>query len=147
MASRPGIFSFDSWVSEETLAAGQHLAFGICEVISVGAFDELPYVFEINGGQKLSFSLTASHEVDLVLCDENAYDGWVDAGLQTEHPADAILTLRHACQHSLEFRPERGHDAYCDHHQPRGSSCAVRRGGERSGFARPAVLNLVNRHR
>ena len=106
MASRPDIFSFDSWVSEETSAAGRHLAFGICEVISVAAFDELPYVFEINGGQKLSFSLTASHEVDLVLCDESAYDNWVDGGLHTEHPADAILTLRHACQHSLEFRPE-----------------------------------------
>ena len=28
------------------------------------------------------------------------------AEAQTEHPDDAILTLRHACQHSLEFRPE-----------------------------------------
>ena len=106
MSSIPDIFSFNSWVFEESLAAGQHLAFGICEVIGVGPCDELPYVFEISGGQKLSFSLTASHEVDLVLCDESAYDDWVDDGLQTEHPANAILTLCHACQHSLEFRPE-----------------------------------------
>jgi hypothetical protein len=106
MASRPDIFSFDSWVSAESFAAEQHVAFGICEVISIGACDELPYVFEISGGQKLSFSLTASHEVDLVLCDEPAYDKWVDGGLQTEHPTNAILMLRHACQHSLEFRPE-----------------------------------------
>jgi hypothetical protein len=44
--------------------------------------------------------------VDLVLCDESAYDEWVDGGLRTEHPARCILTLRHACQHSLEFRPD-----------------------------------------
>jgi hypothetical protein len=106
MASRPDIFLFDSRPYAECFAAGQHLAFGICEVISVGPCDELPYVFEISGGHKLSFSLTASHEVDLVLCDESAYDDWVDGGLQTEHPASAILTLRHACQHSLEFRPD-----------------------------------------
>ena len=106
MASKSDVFSFNSWVSPEAIPSGQHLAFGICEVISVGACDELPYVFEISGGQKLSFSLTASHEVDLVLCDESAYDDWVDAGLQTQHPKEALLTLRHACQHSLEFRPE-----------------------------------------
>lgn len=106
MASKSDICSFDLWVDAESARSGENFAFGICEVISVGASDELPYVFEISGGQKLSFSLTASHEIDLVLCDESAYDGWVDGGLQTEHPANAILTLRHACHHSLEFRPE-----------------------------------------
>jgi hypothetical protein len=97
---------FDSWLSPEPFPPVEHLAFGICEVISVGACDELPYVFEVSGGQRLSFSLSASHEVDLVLCDERAYDEWVDAGLQTEHPLDPILMLRHACYHSLEFKPE-----------------------------------------
>ncbi len=106
MASKPEISSFGSWDSAELFVTEQQVAFGICEVISVGACDELPYVFEIVGGQRLSFSLTASHEVDLVLCDESAYDKWVDGGLQTQHPDDALLTLRHACQHSLEFRPE-----------------------------------------
>lgn len=84
----------------------EHQAFGICEVISVGACDELPYVFEISGGQRLSFSLSASHEVDLVLCDERAYDEWVDSGLTNEHPLEAILMLRHDCHHSLEYRTE-----------------------------------------
>ena len=95
MASKPEISSFDSWDSAE------QVAFGICEVISVGECDELPYIFEIVGGQKLSFSLTASHEVDLVLCDEGAYDEWVDAGLPTQHPEEALLTLRHACPSAL----------------------------------------------
>ena len=104
-------FNADQLFSDPRLELEQPLfddavAPGICEVVSVGPCDELPYVFEINGGQKLSFSLTASDEVDLVLCDEGAYDEWVDGGLQTEHPAHCILALRHACQHAIEFRPE-----------------------------------------
>jgi hypothetical protein len=104
-------FNLDRYLSDSGLElepplSDEALSPGICEVISVGACDELPYVFEISGGQKLSFSLTASHEVDLVLCDENAYDEWVDGGLQTEHPEHYILMLRHASQHSVEFRPD-----------------------------------------
>ena len=96
----------DPWLELEQPLFDDAVAPGICEVVSVGPCDELPYVFEISGGQKLSFSLTASHEVDVVLCDEDAYDEWVDGGLQTEHPAHCIVLLRHACQHSLEFRPD-----------------------------------------
>ena len=80
------------------------LALGICEVVSVEAYDELPYVFELEAGERLSFSLTSSHEVDLVLCDECAYDEWVDSGLRSQHPPSAMLTLRHAANHSLMFR-------------------------------------------
>ena len=79
---------------------------GICEVVSVGATDELPYVFELGGGHRLSFSVSSSHEINLVLCDESAYDEWVDRGLQWEHPLHTILTLRHSCQHSLEFKTD-----------------------------------------
>lgn len=97
----------DPWLEVEQPLFDDVATPGICEVVSVGPCDELPYVFEVSGGQKLSFSLTASHEVDLVLCDEEAYDEWVDGGLETEHPTQCILMLRHACQHSLEFRPDR----------------------------------------
>jgi hypothetical protein len=79
---------------------------GICEVISVGGCDELPYVFELARNQRLSFSVTASHEVDVVLCAEGAYEDWVDAGLPDDHPLEAILILRHGCIHSLDFRTE-----------------------------------------
>jgi hypothetical protein len=106
MANKPELFDYDPSLFPEPGPVADNLALGICEVISVGACDELPYVFELSGGQRLSFSLTASHEVDLILCDEHAYDGWVDDGLTTEHPLQAILTLRHACYHSLEFKPE-----------------------------------------
>ena len=80
--------------------------FGICEVITVAPSDELPYVFEINRGQTLYFSLSSSHTVDLVLCEEGAYDDWVDAGFETDCPLEALLVLRHGISHSLEFKPD-----------------------------------------
>ena len=79
---------------------------GICEVITVPPSDELPYVFEISRGQTLRFSLSSSHEVDLVLCEESAYDEWVDAGFETDCPLEALLVLRHGTSHSLEFKPD-----------------------------------------
>lgn len=99
-------FFSDSNLELELVQSELALSSGICEVISVDSCDELPYVFEVSTNQKLSFSLSASHEVDLVLCSENAYDEWVDEGLQSEHPSDCILVLRHGCQHSMEFRPD-----------------------------------------
>ena len=80
--------------------------FGICEVITVPPSDELPYVFEINRGQTLYFSLSSSHPVDLVLCEESAYDDWVDAGFETDCPLEALLVLRHEISRSLEFKPD-----------------------------------------
>lgn len=100
--SNPPLFSDVSLAPDSELMPGT-IPIGICEVISVEASDELPYVFEIGAGQRLSFSVSSSHEIDLVLCDELAYDDWVDGGLESEHPARTILALRHACQHSLEF--------------------------------------------
>lgn len=85
----------------------EKIGFGICEVVTVPATDELPYVFEVTGGQKLVFSVSSSDEVDLVLCEEDAYDDWIDAGLETERPLEALLVLRHGTKHSLEFMAER----------------------------------------
>jgi hypothetical protein len=42
-----------------------------------------------------------------VLCEEDAYDDWIDAGLETERPLEALLVLRQGTKHSLEFMTER----------------------------------------
>jgi hypothetical protein len=77
---------------------------GIWEVVTVPSADELPYVFELTAGQRLSVSLSASANIDLVLCDEAAYDCWLDSGLETEHPPNPLLALRPAEHHSLEYK-------------------------------------------
>ncbi len=106
MSSKLNLLSLESRTVSGAAATEPELAFNICEVVSVDGCDELPYVFEISETQTLSFSLTASHEVDLVLCDESGYDDWVDGGFQSTHPQNALLALHHSSQHSLEFRPE-----------------------------------------
>ena len=106
MAFKSDLSFSDNWLYPDSCPPVQGLPPGICEVIGVEASDELPYVFEISAGERLSFCLSATHEVDLVLCDEPAYDEWVDGGFQSEHPANPILMLRHGCQHSLEFRTD-----------------------------------------
>ena len=91
------------WLNSGPTVADEKIGFGICEVVTVPANDELPYVFEVTGGQKLVFSISSSDEVDLVLCEEDAYDDWIDAGFETEQPLEALLVLRHGTKHSLEF--------------------------------------------
>jgi hypothetical protein len=88
------------------LGVADESGLGICEVITVPPTDELPYVFEISRGQTLFFSISSSHEVDLVLCEEGAYDDWVDAGFETDRPLEALLVLRYGTNHSLEFKPD-----------------------------------------
>lgn len=80
---------------------------GICEVVSVAAEDELPYVFELDADQRLSFSVTSTAEIDVVMCEEAAYDEWIDNGFKSEHPPDSILALRSSFDHSMEFAPKR----------------------------------------
>jgi hypothetical protein len=95
----------EPWLTSSSGASDGN-EFGICEVISVPAADELPYLFEISLGQTLLFSLSSSHEVDLVLCEERAYEDWVDSGFETDRPLEALLVLRHGTSHSLEFKPD-----------------------------------------
>ena len=94
------------WLNSGRTATDEKIDFGICEVITVPARDELPYVFEISLGQTLFFSISSSHEIDLVLCDESAYDDWVDAGFETDRPLETLLVLRDGTSHSLQFRPD-----------------------------------------
>ena len=107
MAFKSDVSFSNFWTYLEPCPPVEGFPVGICEVVNVEPTDELPYVFEITAGQSLAFSMTASQEIDLVLCDEDAYDEWIDSGLQSEHPPEPILTLRHGCQHSLQFKSER----------------------------------------
>src|SRR5262245_52136489 len=105
----PSFFLFNSPDS----AAWDHPASatppGVCEVVSVPASDELPYFFEMKAGQRLVMSLSASAEIDVVLCKESAYDDWIDSGMRSEHPSNAILMSRLSQRHSFEYRaPQNG---------------------------------------
>ena len=49
--------------------------------MTVPPSDDLPYVFELEQGQRLALSFRASEVVDVVICPEGAYDAWVDDGM------------------------------------------------------------------
>jgi len=63
----------------------------ICETLTLQPGDELPYLFELQEGQRLEFEVASTEPIDLVVCDEVAYLGWVDSGFDPEHPV-AIYT-------------------------------------------------------
>jgi hypothetical protein len=86
-------------VTTETPAATE----GICELVTVPACDELPYVFELKRGERLAFSLAATANISVVLCDEPAYDEWLDSGLRSEVPADCYVVSRETKRHALSF--------------------------------------------
>lgn len=77
---------------------------GIIEVLSIPPFEELPWLFEMQRGRRLSISLMANQEVDIVVCDESDYDAWVDAGMETDRPAFGFLESNGATRHRLQFR-------------------------------------------
>lgn len=83
---------------------------GICEVITVPAMDELPYAFEIQAGETLNANITSEHPFDLMLCDNDAYDAWIDGGMSTPLPYPCHLIQTDRSTHTVSFKPaERGH--------------------------------------
>lgn len=76
----------------------------ILEVLTIPAFEEMPWLFEMVRGQKLSVSAIASHEIDVVVCAEHDYDEWVESGMETDRPEYGFLESRRSNQHVLHFR-------------------------------------------
>lgn len=83
---------------------------GICEVITVPAMDELPYAFELQAGETLSANITSEHPFDLMLCDDDVYDVWMDDGMPTPLPHPSHVYQTGQSTHTISFRPvRRGH--------------------------------------
>jgi hypothetical protein len=76
----------------------------ILEVLTIPAFDEMPWLFDMERGQKLSVSVIASHEIDVVVCAEHDYDEWVESGMETDRPEYGFLESSRSIQHVLHFR-------------------------------------------
>lgn len=95
--------------SKSAKAPAPQLAEGIVEVLTIGAFDELPWLFEMEKGGKLSISLMANQAVDIVVCSEADYDEWIDSGAESDRPAFGFLESNRSACHALQFRsPESG---------------------------------------
>jgi hypothetical protein len=87
-----------------TRSSALAIAGGIVEIVTIPAFEELPWLFEMRRGDRLSISLMASQAVDVVICAESDYDAWMDAGMETDRPEFGFLESSGAIQHGLQIR-------------------------------------------
>lgn len=77
---------------------------GILEIVTIAAFEELPWLFEMARGDRLAISLMASQSVDVVVCAEADYDAWVEGGMVTDRPVFGFLESNGASRHCLQIR-------------------------------------------
>jgi hypothetical protein len=75
----------------------------ICEAITLPAYDELPYVFDLEQGELLEFTLRSDVPVDLLLCDAADYDKWVDSGYDPETALQVHLEAEDVLAYTLRF--------------------------------------------
>jgi hypothetical protein len=75
----------------------------ICEAITVAAYDELPYMFELGLGELLEFTLRSDVPVDVLLCDSSDYHRWVDSGYDPEIAFLVHLEAEDILAYTLRF--------------------------------------------
>ena len=75
----------------------------ICEAITVAAYDELPYMFELERGELLEFTLRSDVPVDVLLCDSSDYDRWLDSGYDAEIAFSVHLEAEDVLAYTLRF--------------------------------------------
>ena len=75
----------------------------ICEAITLPAYDELPYIFDLEQGERLEFTLRSDIPVDVLLCDASDYDQWVDSGYDPEVALLVHLEAEDVLAHTLRF--------------------------------------------
>ncbi len=75
----------------------------ICEAITLAPYDELPYIFDLQEGEVLEFTLRSDVPVDVLLCDAADYDRWVDFGYDPEAALLVHLEAEDVLAHRLRF--------------------------------------------
>lgn len=75
----------------------------ICEAITLAPYDELPYIFDLQEGEVLEFTLRSDVPVDVLLCDAADYDRWVDSGYDPEAALVVHLEAEDVLAHRLRF--------------------------------------------
>lgn len=75
----------------------------ICEAITLPAYDELPYMFELQRGELLEFTLRSDIPVDVLLCDASDYDRWVDSGYDPKTALSVHLEAEDVLVYTVRF--------------------------------------------
>lgn len=75
----------------------------ICEAITLLAYDELPYMFELEQDELLEFTFRSDIPVDVLLCNASDYDRWVDSGYDPEIAFSVHLEAEDVLAYTLRF--------------------------------------------
>ena len=62
-------------------------------------------------GQQLEFEIAANRPIDLAVCDEAEYQGWVDSGFDARHPVAVYAEAEEVVRHRIRFTAPRN-DVY-----------------------------------
>ena len=93
--------STERWLTSETVV--KRICALICEAITLPAYDELPYIFDLEQGELLEFTLRSDVPVDILLCNASDYDRWVDSGYDPEVGLLVHLEAEDVLSHTLRF--------------------------------------------
>ena len=75
----------------------------ICEAITLAAYDELPYMMELERGELLEFTLRSDVPVDVLLCNSSDYIRWVDSGYDPDAALAVHLEAEDVLAYTLRF--------------------------------------------
>src|SRR5215468_8815423 len=90
---------------DKTLRTGTSPAVAfICEAIMLPAYDEIPYIFDLERLELLEFTLRSDVPVDVLLCNATDYDHWVDCDYDPEIGLQVHLEAEDVLAHTLRFR-------------------------------------------
>jgi hypothetical protein len=89
---------------DKALNTGKTPTAFICEAITLPAYDEIPYVFDLERFELLEFTFRSDVPVDVLLCNAIDYDRWVDSGYDPEIGLLVHLEAEGVLTHTLRFR-------------------------------------------
>ena len=89
---------------DKSLSADKKPAAFICEAITLPAYDEIPYIFDLERFELLEFTVRSDVPVDVLLCNATDYDHWVDSGYDPEIGLLVHLEAEDVLAHTLRFR-------------------------------------------
>ena len=81
----------------------------MCEAITLGACDDLPYLFELEPDERLDLVVSSNLPIDVVVCDLEDFEHWVDSGYDPEIELPVYCEFEDVTVRTLTFNaPHRG---------------------------------------
>src|ERR1700730_4342281 len=75
----------------------------ICDAIPGPAYDEIPYVFDLEEHEYLEFTLRSDTPVDVLVCNMADYERWIDSGYDPEVELLVHLQADDVLAYTLRF--------------------------------------------